>query len=97
MGFHGSTQFPTPNIDSLAHTGIILNNYYVSPICSPSRSALMTARHPIHTGKCSGGGVAKFLSPKTLPPGEKLALQSKIDWWLVERGRGLENHLLVHF
>ena len=35
---------------SLASNGIILNNYYVSPICSPSRGALLTGRHPIHTG-----------------------------------------------
>ncbi|XP_060068036.1 arylsulfatase I-like isoform X1 [Ylistrum balloti] len=50
ISFHGSNQIPTPNIDSLAHSGIILNNYYVSPICTPTRGALMSGRHPIHTG-----------------------------------------------
>ncbi|KAI1287607.1 Arylsulfatase B [Halotydeus destructor] len=50
VSFHGSNQVKTPNIDQLASSGAILNSYYVSPICSPSRSALLSGRHPIHTG-----------------------------------------------
>ena len=49
LGFHGSV-IKTPNIDKLASEGVILDNYYVLPLCTPTRSALMTGRYPIHTG-----------------------------------------------
>ncbi|GFT08316.1 arylsulfatase B [Trichonephila clavipes] len=50
VGVHGSTQIPTPNLNALAQNGVLLNNYYVCPVCSPSRGALMTGLYPIHTG-----------------------------------------------
>ncbi|CAK8694461.1 unnamed protein product [Clavelina lepadiformis] len=49
VGYHGANIF-TPNIDELAVNGVILENYYVQPICTPSRSQLMTGRYQIHTG-----------------------------------------------
>jgi len=49
VGFHGA-KIKTPNMDKLASEGVILDNYYVQPVCTPTRAALLTGRYPIHTG-----------------------------------------------
>ena len=43
-------QFNTPNIDELVTESIRFDNYYVQPICSPTRSQLLSGRYQIHTG-----------------------------------------------
>ena len=43
IGYHGGAgQIKTPVLDKLAYDGVRLENYYVQPLCTPSRSALMT-------------------------------------------------------
>ena len=44
---------PTPRLDALAREGMRLTNFNVEPSCTPSRSALMTGRHPIRDGTYS--------------------------------------------
>jgi arylsulfatase A-like enzyme len=41
---------PTPRIDALAAQGSRLPNFNVEAQCTPSRSALLTGRHPIRSG-----------------------------------------------
>jgi arylsulfatase A-like enzyme len=41
---------PTTRIDQLAKEGLLLQNFNVESDCVPTRSALMTGRHPIRTG-----------------------------------------------
>ena len=49
VGYHGS-EIRTPHIDSIAQRGIQLNRYYASPLCSPTRAALLTGRIPLRFG-----------------------------------------------
>lgn len=49
IGYHGSW-IKTPALDRLAAAGVKLENYYVQPICSPTRSQLLSGRYQIHTG-----------------------------------------------
>lgn len=56
LGCYGGGELrgaPTPRIDSLAASGTQLRNFNVEPQCTPSRSALMTGRHPIRSGTYS--------------------------------------------
>ena len=39
----------SPNLAKLVENGVTLENHYVQPICTPTRSALMTGLYPIHT------------------------------------------------
>jgi arylsulfatase A-like enzyme len=49
-GFNGGTQIATPHLDRLAAAGTVLESFYVQPVCSPTRAALMTGRYPIRYG-----------------------------------------------
>ncbi len=49
VGFHGS-EIKTPHIDKLAAAGARLEQFYVQPVCSPTRAAFMTGRYPIRHG-----------------------------------------------
>ncbi len=47
LGCYGGDLVPTPNLDRMAREGIRFTQYYAaSPICSPSRTGLLTGMHP---------------------------------------------------
>ena len=49
VGFRGGP-IETPSLDRLAAEGVELHRFYTTPICSPTRAALMTGRDPIRLG-----------------------------------------------
>lgn len=50
-GCYGDPVAETPNLDRLASGGVTFDNAYCpSPLCTPSRMSMMTARHPFRNG-----------------------------------------------
>ncbi len=68
VSYNGATKLHTPNIDQLAHQGIVFTNgHTTSATCTPSRYALMTGRYPWRqegTGILPGDA-ALIISPNT--------------------------------
>ena len=50
LGITGNPHVKTPVIDKLASESIRFNDFYVSPVCAPTRSSLMTGRYSLRTG-----------------------------------------------
>jgi arylsulfatase A-like enzyme len=50
FGFTGNPHVTTPTLDALAAESTRFTNYYVSPVCAPTRSSLMTGRYSLRTG-----------------------------------------------
>ena len=74
-GCYGQQLIPTPNLDKLANDGMKFTQHYASaPVCSPSRTMLLTGVHAGHSyirGNYELGGFADSLEggQMPLPPG----------------------------
>lgn len=54
LGCYGSEYIKTPNLDAISEDGVRFTNWYSnSPVCSPSRAALLTGKHPLNAGMAS--------------------------------------------
>ena len=49
VGFHGNPLINTPRLDQLAGESVRFNQFYVCPVCSPTRACLMTGRYNYRT------------------------------------------------
>jgi arylsulfatase len=68
---------PTPRIDALASDGLRLLNFNVESDCVPTRSALLTGRHPIRTGAVQSvpAGLPQGITPYEITLAQLLSAQ----------------------
>ena len=68
LSFNGNTNFQTPNIDAIGDSGVSFTNFYVQPVCSPTRAEILTGRHFTRLGvyATSAGGERMNLGETTL-------------------------------
>ena len=68
LSINGNKDIATPHIDSLARDGALFENFYVQPVCSPTRAELLTGRYAFRSGvrSTSEGGERFNLDEKTI-------------------------------
>jgi arylsulfatase A-like enzyme len=50
LGITGNPHVKTPVIDQFARESVRFNQFYVSPVCAPTRASLLTGRYSLRTG-----------------------------------------------
>ena len=73
LGFTGNPHVKTPALDQLARESIRLTNFYVSPVCAPTRSSLMTGRYSLRTGVHDTYNGGAIMAPTEVTIAEMLA------------------------
>ena len=68
LSMNGNPNVQTPNIDMIAKNGVRFSHFYVSPVCSPTRSELLTGRYHPRSGvySTSEGGERINLDETTI-------------------------------
>lgn len=72
----GNPYMSTPNIDFLARNGINFRNFYVSPVCAPTRASLLTGKYHQRTGVQSVTNGYEMLNPQEVTLAEILQGQN---------------------
>ena len=67
---NSGSEVRTPTLSRLAAAGLVLDQYYVQPLCTPSRAAFMTGRHPVQLGLQHG--VIRDADPDAVPANETM-------------------------
>ncbi|MEO6182954.1 MAG: sulfatase-like hydrolase/transferase, partial [Verrucomicrobiota bacterium] len=84
-----ASQPPTPNINALAQSGVLFRNAYVNPVCSPTRSCLITGRYGFRTGigDVIAGASSPTLSASELTLPDAFAANASLGYQLASFGK----------
>lgn len=74
LGCHGNPKIQTPVIDGLAKESFEFDRFCVYPVCSPTRSALLTGRYPYRTGIVDTFMGRSMMHPDEVTLAERLAV-----------------------
>jgi arylsulfatase A-like enzyme len=75
LGCFGSSFYETPHLDALAKDGVMFTNAYAAcPVCSPTRSSLMSGRYPARTKNTDFFGAPNIKSDQPAPKNWKRPL-----------------------
>ena len=72
LGVQGHPTLETPRIDALAAESAVLEAFYVHPVCTPTRAALLTGRHPQRTTAFDTWIGRAMLGPEEVTIAERL-------------------------
>ncbi|MGY6647489.1 arylsulfatase [Wenyingzhuangia sp. IMCC45574] len=50
LGCHGNPWLKTPNLDKFYEKSVRMTDFHVTPLCTPTRAAIMTGQYPINNG-----------------------------------------------
>lgn len=73
LGIHGNPFIRTPVLDSIARRSTRIDPFYVSPVCAPTRSSLMTGRYHLRTGVYDTYNGGAMMAPGEVTVAEVLA------------------------
>eukprot|EP01130_Rhizamoeba_saxonica_P004276 TRINITY_DN1749_c3_g1_i1.p1 TRINITY_DN1749_c3_g1~~TRINITY_DN1749_c3_g1_i1.p1 ORF type:complete len:514 (-),score=88.58 TRINITY_DN1749_c3_g1_i1:111-1652(-) len=108
VGYREGSGVSSPVLDHMAHTGVLLDKYYVQPVCSPTRSCFLQGKYPFTTGLQLFSTImpaSRAAMPLDQPTLSELFLENGYrtsavgkwhlgyaDWRNTPTGRGFESH-----
>jgi arylsulfatase A-like enzyme len=72
LSINGNPDLRTPNLDTLAGQSVVFEHFFVSPVCAPTRAALLTGRYSLRTGVWGVTGGREYMRPGEVTLAEAL-------------------------